>query len=550
MSKTDLIQILERECYENEVEKLKFYEEMACLNKHEHLKPLLKASNITFLLRLYRLLMNRQTVFTLNLKQGKNDWLTNYFNDLLEGERQLPKGSIALKALVTLCSNALESAYLIKILDSKMLDTLSVDRLELICKLSLTKVQLIVNFFNDHFKALPTDKGLLGIEILALLPHEKLVSDTPALMALFMEKYFDSFLERFQIEFFWKLFDLNPGLIADWFKLWELHYIRHKANRDSDHTYFKTDFHTIVKYCPAYILWNNGIKYRSRRKVYTFGSPEFMHIASGGKLSKGPDPRPYTRRMAKVFVTLPYSEEIKGDAYLYIFGKAYGASPRMIEGIQKFVHHAKDGDGIKKELEKWAPVIQKLVAENFDIVPDREVEDLFGYLAHCLRDKPNFSLQRRSMQSILRDRRNYYRHINERAALRRERELERIRQQRKKAEQEVVQTWKSHTSIKPWGFSKEGKKYKIIELTSRNMINQEGAQMRHCVGSYAISCINGNSSIWSLRLLDENKNRKSIVTIEIQKLRLVQSYGKMNKIPSEKEMNIIKIWCRGQGIKF
>ena len=63
--------------------------------------------------------------------------------------------------------------------------------------------------------------------------------------------------------------------------------------------------------------------------------------------------------------------------------------------------------------------------------------------------------------------------------------------------------------------------------------------MGHCVGSYNRACINGGTSILSLKKIDGNSSDR--LTIEVSKRRneIVQIKGRYNRRPTNSEMFVV-----------
>ena len=85
--------------------------------------------------------------------------------------------------------------------------------------------------------------------------------------------------------------------------------------------------------------------------------------------------------------------------------------------------------------------------------------------------------------------------------------------------------------------------YTIKQLLSGRALRDEGQAMRHCVASYAQSCVKGKCSIWSLEKITKKATEKC-QTIEVDNNKvIVQSRGKLNRLPIAQEMSIIKKWA-------
>jgi len=82
--------------------------------------------------------------------------------------------------------------------------------------------------------------------------------------------------------------------------------------------------------------------------------------------------------------------------------------------------------------------------------------------------------------------------------------------------------------------------YKFIELLNSRALFIEGQTQRHCVGSYAYRCNNGQCSIFSMRYPGGR------ITIEVSHGRIMQTKGKRNTKPDSHEKAAIKKWAEGR----
>lgn len=69
--------------------------------------------------------------------------------------------------------------------------------------------------------------------------------------------------------------------------------------------------------------------------------------------------------------------------------------------------------------------------------------------------------------------------------------------------------------------------------------------MRHYVTSYDNSCAFGGTSIWSMGVERNFGRRTRVLTIEVtnRMKSICQIRGKANRLPSEKELNIVRRWA-------
>lgn len=66
----------------------------------------------------------------------------------------------------------------------------------------------------------------------------------------------------------------------------------------------------------------------------------------------------------------------------------------------------------------------------------------------------------------------------------------------------------------------------IFKLSTPRMLLEEGARMRHCVGSYVRDVMSGRTSIFSLR-----RDMRRIATLQVMGKKVVQLCGFANALP-------------------
>lgn len=115
------------------------------------------------------------------------------------------------------------------------------------------------------------------------------------------------------------------------------------------------------------------------------------------------------------------------------------------------------------------------------------------------------------------------------------------------------QQW-AHDVLPDWEHI-EGKKdnqtrYGVIQLLSAKELQQEGRRLEHCVGSYAWSCANGRTSIWSMRKAQPGGLYTLLGTIEVRKQtdQIVQFRAKRNSSPSPKAYDLLRLWAADSGL--
>lgn len=528
----------------DERDRTSFLEALHRMNGHPGMKTLLQAQSIPALYQLFQQLQADQNPFSLIFAYDQEGLLHDFLQRILRGGESFPHGRIAQKTFIELCSLAIEKEALQDLLAAKMLDFLSVDQLQRLVEIPSSNLRVLIRFFKDNYGVLPDDLMRLGTELIMLAP--------PAFVAqkrnIFLREFLSAILPRFEARFAHRMdretLFRYPGKILAWWEVWHRHQER-KEETSKEDEYYQTNFSTIIQYVPEYIWWNNGLSYGRNSRGYHFQSPEFRHLAVGGSVRKGPDFRPYTRRMAKAFVTLPYNFHAgMRDMYLYFYGISLGAGELLLTMMQRFVRHRSNRIQLLAELELWNPVLQKLACADFENLDIPDARSLMGYLYHCLRDQPDYQVKSRTIAQLNRDSQVYLDRIQARANARAAREQARLLMTGKKSQ---LIRWAAHPSVGPMELKQADRHYKIVELTDENQLNREGAVMNHCVGGYTYKCTDTTSSIWSLREYI-NGSWFSLVTIELEERRVVQARGPFNATPTPEQRKLIRAWKRRENI--
>jgi hypothetical protein len=94
------------------------------------------------------------------------------------------------------------------------------------------------------------------------------------------------------------------------------------------------------------------------------------------------------------------------------------------------------------------------------------------------------------------------------------------------------------------------KEWQIVELTSSEALRAEGYAMRNCVARYVARCLQGWSSIWSLRV-KAGERYKSVMTIEVdpKERAIVQRQGFANREPRWAELMLLKQWAERERLR-
>ena len=91
--------------------------------------------------------------------------------------------------------------------------------------------------------------------------------------------------------------------------------------------------------------------------------------------------------------------------------------------------------------------------------------------------------------------------------------------------------------------------WSIVELLTGEELMVEGGIMQHCVGQYDRFCVRGRASIWSVRLM-RNEVQKRVLTLELCPTRrvIVQAKGKRNSTPTAEATGLVQQWVRQENL--
>ncbi len=98
-----------------------------------------------------------------------------------------------------------------------------------------------------------------------------------------------------------------------------------------------------------------------------------------------------------------------------------------------------------------------------------------------------------------------------------------------------------------WYDEINGEEYRIVEIRNSACLHREGRIMSHCVYSLLHSCESGHSSIFSVQKKN-NDSWKSHITLRVTKNRLFEAKLSRNRIPSQEDMVVVRIWGDEHGI--
>ena len=276
----------------------------------------------------------------------------------------------------------------------------------------------------------------------------------------------------------------------------------------------------------------------------------FIHVAKGGNIRKTELPIHYTKRMSHFFMKAPsdcsFRQALRWGQVIAMGGD---------ETLARAVLGTFMGDEFSHD-EFWRSVI------NWFILHPMFDRDLFGGIVDYLNNQrfgvgnlprveivqgveqqfddqaaqPNLQMNGRTPESLMREVERWHGFLHNNVGV---------------ASKQL--SWQ-HSGFKEFrmveGQDKESA-WTINQLLSSIQLANEGAAMKHCVGSYVSSCHLGRSSIWSMCQHQSGMpiHRKLTIEVRLPQGAICQIRGLKNRRPTEPEMAIIHRWAQSAGLR-
>lgn len=270
----------------------------------------------------------------------------------------------------------------------------------------------------------------------------------------------------------------------------------------------------------------------------------FLHLGRGENIRTADLPIPYTKRMAHFFMQAPPDLSVEG-ALRWGQIHALGGNERLLRAIVSTRLGTQfDNDDFWSTVIGWFiahPMLDSAqVGPIIDFIQDQRFTARDAIGAMGLRERreppqPNFTMKGRTPESLIRQVEAWHRQL--------------ARSDQPPAEWapagiaplELTEGLLENGSLKIWT---------VTELLSSKALTGEGRQMNHCVGSYARSCAQGRSSIWTLEM-ESAEGKRKLLTVEVNNAaRLIcQARGKCNSLPTEKQRGVLRRWAERAGLR-
>ena len=310
-----------------------------------------------------------------------------------------------------------------------------------------------------------------------------------------------------------------------------------KKSRSREKQFYDIINHLFVKYeMPTFMynVWSiKGNQNLNQKEVEWF-----FDMGSGRNIRKSKGlPLTLTKVQAHLFKSAPdYFKPYEAIRYAQII--SMGGDMRTVNGFMTSKISTNFNDN-----HFWESVIKYFIDNPMlDTVHYNTIIDYIDYVKFTSRvlvngryvpEKPNFSMKDRDVNTLLEAVEKWH------------------KQTSKITKKGIPESWVPFTINNfEYETGKEDKKttYTIKQILTGKDLLTEGRAMNHCVGSYAGSCADGRTSIWSLRSNIFGLETR-MVTIEVGKDYTVrQIRGKGNRKPSDYEISLINKWAEKERI--
>ena len=298
--------------------------------------------------------------------------------------------------------------------------------------------------------------------------------------------------------------------------------------------------HMFVQYPVPAFLYQSCLKapddpFKDRQAWYR---QWFVTLAQGGSFSrlvKGY----LTSKEAFTFLSAPANNHIHENVWWAKMKVAGLPTPLIDKLIERIFGHFffDDPEG------RLAEVIQFFARFHPEMSKTTFVE-ITDFIAWKLQNDRSFRLKGRTITSVVKLTNEWHIHIQ-------------------KAKIGIHVEWKG-LQIPDWEFEAKNSIWTVEELRNNRDLLNEGRKQKHCVYSYVHWCSVGRSAIFSLRgyrkiaagsteegqLIWDKSLEQTRITIEVNnQYAVVQVRGALNRLPTDEEKGILRLWTGEKGIR-
>jgi len=250
----------------------------------------------------------------------------------------------------------------------------------------------------------------------------------------------------------------------------------------------------------------------------------FAHVVKGKNLVSADGlPLFLTKKAAHLFCTMEPIPMPVNRAIIY-------ASIQVQINDDAFSYQVVNSIRDSREVPFW---VQTMTVLNKKGLTSQYVTEVMDYIGHrVFEERATIDFKRKKIQNLINDVHQWHRELNE-ASL------------SKKYRQRMPDAGIDDLKIEIFGAE-----YEISQIRKVIDLYHEGKELQHCVFTYKAHCFRRRCYIFSLKALNEEEQKTSLITIELRGTKIVQAKGKHNRQPNDLERDIIRIWAKERALSF
>jgi hypothetical protein len=267
----------------------------------------------------------------------------------------------------------------------------------------------------------------------------------------------------------------------------------------------------------------------------------YVHLGAGGSAGDGSSPLQVKKNQARFLAEVPRHYVLPGHAYrvrAFLEARSLGAAPEFAHVLAESRlgdSRLASANAVRRGF--WMQVARYLIrCENFpvrqiDPVIDYLSDMKFGWSAGVAPPMPGLSMKGRAPETLVRG-------------------MLLWREDRRRGEL-------GNATFKPCGRKgfelkdEAGRPvWRITELLSSKELHREGQAMCHCVKTYALACVMGRCSIWSMTRIASDGRTLRKLTVEVSPAgRIAQARGRYNRWPMPEERRVLGLWAGAEKLE-
>jgi hypothetical protein len=294
----------------------------------------------------------------------------------------------------------------------------------------------------------------------------------------------------------------------------------------------------------------------------TSGSEQewYIHVATGGNIRKASGlPFPLTKMQAHEFLQAPDYCNVR-QALCWGYCRGLGASPRLTDALAglRFMGELSNNGQYNREVANWEErrlfwdSVIRFFIEHDDMLDLAQVGPMCDYIQNQKftplgrvnvggtfvqmgPPQPNFSMHRRDINALLNSTQTWHRQLA-------------------KVRDGANLHW-NHCEVNDFekieGTEGNQRRFVIEELLSSTELKTEGAKMHHCVYSYAQTCFNRTTAIFSLKGdSGQGLERRATIEVSLKTKNITQARTKNNADTNELDRRLMKAWMMQNGLNW